>query len=158
MKIDRGILAALTIATLVGATPVPVEAGMDTKQVRIAAKVFSYLHEKPQPGASVVVIAGAADVAALTAALGGLKVSEGSVADAANAVAAFVNSTAEADAARRLNPRLLTIGVDVGCIEASACVIAVETTPKVSVYLSRKAAMSANIDFDTSFRMLVTER
>ena len=50
------------------------------------------------------------------------------------------------------------IGADVGCIEAGACVIVVETTPKTSVYLSRKAALDANIEFDTSFRMLFTER
>ena len=131
---------------------------MDAKQVRIAAKVFSFLQNKASPGAVVIVLSGAADVAQLAAALQTLKVSEGRATDTVGAVAAFVNSTAEANAVKGVNPRILIIGADAACVDASACIIAVETIPKISVYLSRAAASSAGIDFDTSFKMLVTER
>ena len=132
--------------------------GMDVKQVRIAAKVFSFLQNKPSPGAVVVVVSGAADAALLASALQNLKINEGGVKDVAGALAVFVKSTADANAAKSVNPRVLIIGADAGCVDASACIIAVETTPKTSVYLSRAAASSAGIDFDTSFKMLVTER
>ena len=131
---------------------------MDAKQVRIAAKVFAFLQTKPAPGARIIVLSGAADSALLAGILANLHISEGRVADVAGAMAVFVNSTDEARAARRINPGVLTIGADVGCVDAGACIIVVETIPKISVYLSRAAASSAGIDFDTSFKMLVTER
>ena len=147
------------IGVLVSAVPVATLAdGMDVKQIRIAAKVFSFLQNKPSPGAIVVVLSGAADATLLATALQNLKISDGRVADVAGAVAVFVKSTVDANAAKSVNPHLLIIGTDAGCVDASACIIAVETTPKISVYLSRAAASSAGIDFDTSFKMLVTER
>lgn len=144
---------------LIGGGPaVALADGMDVKQVRIAAKVFSFLQNKPSPGAVVIVLSGAADVALLATALQTLKINEGRVTDVAGAVAVFVKSTAEANAAKSVNPRVLIIGADAGCVDASACIVAVETSPKISVYLSRAAASNAGIDFDTSFKMLVTER
>ena len=47
--------------------PAAVAGGMDVKQIRIAAKVFNFLQKKPVPGAIVVVLTGAADVALLSA-------------------------------------------------------------------------------------------
>ena len=154
-------LAAIVgiIGGLIGAAPSAALAdGMDVKQIRIAAKVFSFLQNKPAPGAVVIVLSGAADAALLATTLQNLKINEGRVTDVAGAVAVFVKSTADANAAKSVNPRLLIIGADAGCVDASACIVAVETTPKISVYLSRAAASSAGIDFDTSFKMLVTER
>ncbi len=155
-----GLLAIVGLfGLLTGGAPAAARAdGMDVKQVRIAAKVFSFLQNKPSPGAIVVVLSGAADVSLLATTLQNLKINEGRVTDVAGAVAVFVNSTAEANAVKGVNPRILIIGANAGCVDASACIIAVETTPKISVYLSRAAASSAGIDFDTSFKMLVTER
>ena len=154
-------LAAIVgiIGGLIGAAPSAALAdGMDVKQIRIAAKVFSFLQNKPAPGAVVIVLSGAADAALLATTLQNLNINEGRVTDVAGAVAVFVKSTADANAAKSVNPRLLIIGADAGCVDASACIVAVETTPKISVYLSRAAASSAGIDFDTRFKMLVTER
>lgn len=154
----------LAVISVIGAglagfmPPAAVAGGMDVKQIRIAAKVFNFLQKKPVPGAIVVVLTGAADVALLSAALHSLKINEGRVTDVASAVAVFVNSIDEANAVKSVNPQLLIIGSDAHCVDVSACIIAVETTPKISVYLSRVAASNAGIDFDTSFKMLVTER
>ncbi len=131
---------------------------MDGKQIKIAAKIFNFIANKPAPGAGVVVFSGAADVTALGAALINLRVIEGSATDVASAVAVFVNSSAEAKAASQVNSRILTIGTDVACVDSGACILVVQTIPKVSVYLNRAAAMAAGIDFDTAFKMLVTER
>ncbi len=147
------------IGWLIGSIPsVAIAGGMDVKQVRIAAKVFSFLQKKPPPGAIIIVLSGAADPALLATTLQTFKISEGHIPDVAGAVAVFVNSTAEAAAVKSINPRILIIGTDLGCVDAHACIVAVETIPRISVYLSRAAASSAGIDFDTSFKMLVTER
>ncbi len=155
---QAALLGAVTVGLMGGTPSATLAAGLDVKQVRIAAKVFNFLRNKPVPGARVVVLHGAADVALLAGALGGLVVSEGRVTDVSGALAVFVNSPEEASAAIGINPGILTIGGEVACVDASACIVVVETTPKVAVYLGRKAASRAGIDFDTSFKMLVTER
>lgn len=138
--------------------PAASAAGLDTKQTLIVAKVFNFLDKKPAPGSVVLVTPGAADVAAVKTALGALKVVEGGPADSAGAFAIIVASPAEAVAAKGGNGNIITISGDVACVDAGACVLAVETTPKVMIYVSRAAAAKAAIEFDTSFKMLLTER
>jgi predicted ABC-type sugar transport system permease subunit len=144
---------------LIGAgTCHPASAEMDAKRLLIVAKVFDFVRDKPRSGARVVVVTGAANVAAVRAALGRFQIVEGSVGDVAGAFAVFVNSTSEARAARSLNSAILSIGSDVGCVNDGACVLAVETRPRVSVFVSQAAASGAGISFDTSFLMLISER
>jgi hypothetical protein len=132
------------------------EAGMDAKQVTIAAKALGFLGTKPGAGAKVVVTAGAADVAAVQAALPGAAVAAGSADGAAGAFAVFVASAAEGRKAA--GKGVVTIGSEVGCVDAGACVIAVETTPKVTIYVSKAAAAEAGVQFDPNFKMMVTEK
>ncbi|MEO5374864.1 MAG: hypothetical protein H7840_11380 [Alphaproteobacteria bacterium] len=152
------VLSVLALVAGVRPAAAAAAAGMDNRQVRIVAKVFNFLGKRPMPGASVVVVRGAADVAAVKAALAPMMVVEGGAGDAAGAFAVIVNSAAEAIAASRANPRVFTIGPEVGCVDTGACVLVVETQPQVSVYVSRAAASHAGIEFDTSFMMLITER
>lgn len=149
-------MVAAAVCMAVGT--VSAHAGMDAKQVQIVAKVFSFLEKKPAAGATVVVLPGSADPAAVKAALGSLKISEGSPSDAAGAFAVFVGSAQEALAAKAANASTITIGSEVGCVDSGACVLVIETVPKVSIYVSRAAAQKAGVDFDTSFKMLMTER
>ncbi len=155
----RNIYIALLLFGVVGTgAATGLAAAIDAKQAQIVAKVFNFLDKKPADGAIVVVTAGAADVPAVKAALGALKVVEGSAADAKGAFAVFVGSAADAAIAKGANPGVITIGNDVGCVDAGACVLVVQTQPKVSIFVSRAAAASAGIEFDTSFKMLLTER
>jgi hypothetical protein len=131
---------------------------LDAKTIQIVAKTFDFLSHKPAPGAKVVVVAGAADPTAVQAALSKLSVSAGKPADAAGAFAIFVNSPEEAKAARAANASVFTIGGDLACVTSGSCLMAVETQPKVTIYVSRAAAQASGIEFDPNFKMLITEK
>ena len=131
-------------------------AEMDTKQVTIAAKALGFATPKAPAGAKVVVTPGAAPVAAVQSALSAASVAAGDAGSAAGAFAVFV---ASADEAKKANGKgTITVGNDIACVEAGACVIAVETVPKVTIYVSKAAAAAAGIDFDPNFKMMITEK
>lgn len=131
-------------------------AEMDTKQITIAAKALGFTTPKAPAGAKVVVTPGAAPVAAVQSALGSASVTAGDAGAAAGAFAVFV---ASADEARKANGKgTITISNDVACVDAGACVIAVETAPKVTIFVSKAAAGAAGIDFDPNFKMMITEK
>lgn len=131
---------------------------LDAKQVQIVAKVFNFLEKKPAAGGTLVILPGSADAAAVKSAFGSLKVVEAGTAEAAGAFAVFVGSTAEAQSAKGRNPNIITISGDVACVNDGVCILAIETQPKVAIYVSRAAASGAGVGFDTSFKMLMTER
>ena len=151
-------IAFAAFAAFGGASGPAAGAGMDARKVLIAAKAFDFVRTKPSPGAAVVVIRGAAQPDAVQAALRRFRIVEGSVNDVAGAYAVFVNSSTEARDAHSRNAGVLIVGADVGCVNDGACVLAVETQPRVSVFVSHAAAAGAGIAFDTSFLMLITER
>lgn len=133
-------------------------AAMDAKQVQIVAKVFSFLEKKPAAGAGIVITPNSADLAAAKSVLAADKIIEGPAANAGGAFAIFVTSAADAKTASGVNAGILTISDDLGCVEAGACILAIKTQPKVAIYVSRAAASKAGIEFDTSFKMLLTEK
>lgn len=141
---------------VIGASGQAVAAAMDAKQTQIAAKALGFVTPKPAAGARVVVLAGAADPAAVQAALSGFAVVAGGPADAAGAFAVFVPSAAEAKAVA--GKGVVTVSGDPACVDAGACVIAIETQPKVSIYVSKAAAAAAGIEFDANFKMMITEK
>jgi len=149
----RYILAAGALAL---AVPGPALAAMDAKQVTIAAKALGFLSTKPPAGAKIVVIDGAASVADVQAAMPGAAVVGGSAADAAGAFAVFVPGAD--DARKAAGAGVVTVGSDVACVEAGACVVAVEVQPKVSIYVSKAAASAAGVAFDPNFKMMITEK
>ncbi len=135
-----------------------VAAALDAKAVLVVAKTFNFLIKKPAPDAKVIIVGGAADPAATQAALGKMAVSAGAPGDAAGAFAVIVDTPDAAKAAKAANPTVMTIGSEVGCVDSGACVLAVETQPKVTIYVSRAAAQAAGIEFDPNFKMLITEK
>jgi hypothetical protein len=148
------IMAVATASSLVALSAAAAE--MDAKQVTIAAKALGFATPKASAGVKVVVTPGAAPVAAVQSALSTASVAGGDAASAAGAFAVFVASI---DEAKKANGKgTITIGNDVACVEAGACVIAVETTPKVTIYVSKAAASAAGVDFDPNFKMMVTEK
>jgi hypothetical protein len=151
-------LPAAWLAALLGlAITLPAErarAGMDNKALQIAAKAIGFAKPAGAAGAKLVVVGGAADTAAVQGALPNFTVTAGSAQDATGAFAAFVSSAAEGKA---IGPKVLLIG-PLDCVEAGVCTIAVETTPKVSIYLSNAAAAAAGIDFEPGFKVLATSK
>lgn len=148
----------LILASALVASNASQAAPLDAKTIQIVAKTFDFLSHKPAPGSKVVVVAGAADPAAVQAALGKLAVAPGKPADAAGAFAIFVTSPEEAKAARDANSGIFTIGGDVSCVASANCLMAVETQPKVTIYVSRAVAQASGIEFDPNFKMLITEK
>ena len=147
-----------TTAVVTVFSPSVYAAPMDGKQMQIVSKVFNFLEKKPPEGSIAVVLPGAAEATSARTVLSSLKIIEGDIADTSTAFAVFVNSASEATAAKGQNAHVLTIGPDVACVDAGACVLAIVTQPKLVIYVSRAAAASANIEFDVSFKMLITER
>ena len=133
-------------------------AGLDPKQIQIVTKTFDFLSKKPAANAKVVVVAGSADIATVKSALPTFTVTEGGLHDVAGAFAVIVNTPDEAKEARGINANVLTIGGDVACVTASACLIAVQVQPKVTIFVSHAAAQAAGIEFDPNFKMLITEK
>jgi hypothetical protein len=130
----------------------------DTKWVLIVVKTLNFVNRKPAPDAKVVVVGNAADLATAQSSLAEMTVTEGKAGDAAGAYAIFVNTADEARAAHAANSAILIIGSNESCVEAGACVLAVETQPKVTIYVSRAAAQAAGIEFDPNFKMMITEK
>lgn len=131
-------------------------AEMDAKQISIAAKALGFVSPKAATGAKVLVTSGAAPVAAVQSALASATVSAGDAGAAAGAFAVFVSSIDEAQKAN--GKGTITISNNVGCVDAGACVMAVETTPKVTIFVSKAAASAAGIEFDPNFKMMITEK
>jgi len=154
----RPTSSLLALACALGASSLAQAAPLDTKTIQIVAKTFDFLSHKPAPGSKVVVVAGAADPSAVQAALSKMTVAAGKTADAAGAFAIIVNTPEEARAARDANANVFTIGGDVGCVTAGSCLMAVETQPKVTIYVSRAVAQASGVEFDPNFKMLITEK
>ncbi len=53
---------------------------------------------------------------------------------------------------------LMTVSTDQTCVDNGYCVMWVKAEPSVRIVVHRAAAEASDIRFDTSFRMLVTER
>lgn len=149
MKSTRALLLPTVLAALV-ISPAA-QAGMEAKAVLVAARAIGFARPAAPAGAKVAVVGAAAAVADVQAALTGFSVAAG---DGSGAFAAFVSSAAEAKAA---GAKVLTIG-PLACVEAGACVMAIETAPKVTIYLSNAAAAAAGIDFDPNFKLMVTAK
>jgi len=60
-------------------------------------------------------------------------------------------------AAAAARQSILTITSDVGCVEAAHCVVAISSSPRVQITVSRAASKAANIQFGSAFLMLVKE-
>jgi hypothetical protein len=87
-----------------------------------------------------------------------MAVAEGGATDVVGAFAVFVNSSEEARAARAVNSGVLTISSDAACVTQAACLLAVETKPRVTITVSRAVAQATGVEFDPNFKMLVTEK
>ena len=76
---------------------------------------------------------------------------------AADAAAVFVPTgmSGHFDAIRNANK--LTTTTDNDCVQAGACVVYVQSAPKVEILVNREAASSASVSFAAAFRMMIKE-
>lgn len=74
---------------------------------------------------------------------------------------AFVTSGLRAQeaqiAAAAARGSILTITSDLACVQAAHCVVAISSSPRVQITVSRAAAKAANVQFGSAFLMLVKE-
>jgi hypothetical protein len=126
-------------------------AAMDAKAVQVAAKAIGFVKPNGGSGDRIDVVGGAATLSDVQSVLSSYKVAAG---DGNGAFAAFVSNAAEAKAA---GAKVLTIG-PLACVEAGACVLGIETSPKVTIYISNAAAAAAGLDFDPNFKLMVTAK
>lgn len=129
---------------------------MQAKEIAIAAKTLGFMTPKAAPGAKIVILPGAAPLSLVQSSLPGATVQAGDIALASGASVVFVGS---ADEAKKVAGKgTVTISNKPDCVDQNACVIAIETSPKLSILVSRAAAQAAGIDFDPNFKMMITER
>ncbi|WP_417317222.1 hypothetical protein [Emcibacter sp.] len=53
---------------------------------------------------------------------------------------------------------ILTISNDMSCVESDLCVVGVESSPKVSIVVSKSATQASSLSFGSAFLMMVKER
>jgi ABC-type amino acid transport substrate-binding protein len=131
---------------------------LDTDQLRVVAKMFNFLEKKPATGAILLVAGAAADLEQAKREFPAFTVVAGPASQSKGAFAVLVDSAAEAREATAAERSIITVTGNLACVDAGACLLSVETRPKVSIYLSRSAAFRGNVNFDPTFRMLMIER
>ena len=52
---------------------------------------------------------------------------------------------------------IVSVG-DLACVDAGQCVLNVESTPTVKIYVSKAAASASSVSFSDAFRMMITEK
>ncbi|MEX2494702.1 MAG: hypothetical protein WD448_01365 [Woeseia sp.] len=153
-------------------------ADVTTTDVQVAARALSFISE-PLSGRVRVGIVYAANSAGsrrqaqeLQALLSrGLRIGalelqpvllEAADASSANVDLFFMTEHMAADTAPKLRDndflgRTLCVTTDIEQVRRGACVLGIQSQPKVEVFVNRSAAMSQGITFSTVFRVMITE-
>ena len=169
--IGYGIASIASIAS-----PLPAHAQMTGNTVEVGGRVASFL----QPGLSGAITAAiihepgdevsereartierelAAGVKVGALSLRPRRVTANALGELAGARIAFVTrgtnyrQVAAAAAARSI----LTISSDPACARAGLCAVAIQSSPRVQIYVSRAACAAARLRFSAAFLMLVRE-
>lgn len=72
-------------------------------------------------------------------------------------MAQSVTSYARISAVAQPN-QILTITNDFACVDQGFCIMGIETKPKVSIVVSKKATDASNVKFSSALRLMVKER
>ena len=70
----------------------------------------------------------------------------------------YLTQGTEKNSARILKSGTITISNNLACTENNQCVLAAKTDPKVQIHVSREAAAISQTRFDSTFRMMITEK
>jgi hypothetical protein len=144
------------------------------KDLQIAGRALTFLENGPTGHAVLGVVfdpakpASVAQKDAVMAALGsGLDVGGVTltgkpmeVGEISGGVAALFVTTgsnfAAAGAAAKAH-KLVTVTLDHACVASGACVVGINTTPKVEITVNKAAAAAVGASFKSAFRMMITE-
>lgn len=167
----------LAVVAAVAAMAAPMAAHADgAKNLQVAGRALTFLESGPTGATKMGVVfdpSNAASVAeknAVMAALGG-GYNAGSITLTGAAVEASavsgvsgvkvlyvtkgVNYASVGAAAKA--KKIITIGSDAACANSGACVMAVETEPKVEIIVNRATAAAVGAAFKAAFRMMIKE-
>ncbi|MEZ5848668.1 MAG: YfiR/HmsC family protein [Geminicoccaceae bacterium] len=155
------------------------EAAAERKDLEVVARSVGFLTEKPRGEVMVGVVADPAVMQSLEEAKSIEALIDSGIRGPAfsfRAISIFTNQLADLqdidmllvtkglsehhqsifEAASRLG--ILTVSTDESCVDSGHCVMWVKGSPSVRIVVNRAAARASNISFQTSFRMLITER
>lgn len=166
----------LLAAALTGAA-LPALAQSSAKDVQVALRSLRFLAPKPAPPVQVAILhapgnaeserdAGILMEAMSAGTVSGTKVAArlvdvGRLEDLDGAAVAFVTAGLNAQqgaifaAARSLG--ILSISTQNACAEAGHCVMSVQAEPKVRIVVNAAAAKASGLDFEPTFRMMISE-
>lgn len=173
MKLKQMLAGALAFAA-VSTAGLQAQAAPAQKYLEILARALSFAIDGPagEVEAAVLFVPGnAASEAEKTELMGlignGLQV--GKLTLKGKAVPAGDSAAAKAKlwlvttgAGAKLGPsaaggKVFSASTDKSCAETGECVLAIETDPKVQIYVSRKAAEATGVSFQSSFLVMVKE-
>lgn len=170
----RRFLGAGLLA-LLAASPIAAQAD-SAKTLAIAGRALSFLEGGPTGKVVLGVVfdpakpASVAEKNAVMAALGagytagaltmtGKPIEVSAVGGASGVSILYVTSGVNYGAvgAAAKSRRLITVGSDVACAQAGACVMSVAAEPKVDITVNRNAAAAVGATFKSAFRMMIHE-
>ena len=148
-------------------------ASLSGKDLQIIAKAIGFL-DPPPPGGVVAVVysdaASKADADEIVAGFGGglassggtvtaKSVDAGALGSGSGYVAIILASGAATDAVSSASKahRIPCVTGSTALVQSGACVMAVQSQPKVSITVSHSAAQAAGIAFSSAFAMLIHE-
>lgn len=149
----------------------PQASATDAKDLQVIGRALSFVEGGATGDITVAVVyddaskAEAESVAALMD--GGIKagkvkmsaqlVSVADLGSASGAAAIFVPSGMSAHYGALKGAGKLTATTDEACVQAGACVVYVQSAPKVEILVSQAAAAASSISFAAAFRMMIKE-
>jgi hypothetical protein len=144
------------------------------RDVQVAARVLTFLENAPSGRAVVGVVFDPSKPASVAEkdevmatlgdgmAVGGLTI-VGKPVEAGSAPASVValivthgvDFAAVGQAAKAR--KLVTIGLDMACVNSGACAVGVASTPKVEIVVNRETTASLGVSFKAAFRLMIKE-
>lgn len=158
----RFIFAVMVLALLIPGEA-RAEKAFDVKGAQIAARVFRFLIPKPVAPIPVLVVVDPANPGAADAVKNGLGAEfavtmADTVPDLSGKVGVILSTGGVLKRLPADTKGVLVISPDPACADAATCVVAITTTPKTEILVSRAALGRTGLDLETSFKMLTTAR
>ncbi|ESQ75765.1 hypothetical protein [Asticcacaulis sp. AC402] len=173
-RLTHATALATAVATLFLA---PLSAHADgAREIQVAGRTLTFLDGGPTGKVTFAIVYDASKPASVAekdevmAALGsgmaagsativGKPVEAGAIGSAGDVGAYYitrgVNFTAVGSAAK--SKKILSIGSDMACVKAGACVMGVAATPKVEIVVNSATAAAVGAKFKAAFKMMIKE-
>ncbi len=164
----------LAVAALSALIASPTAMATDLKDMQVIGRALSFVEGGAKGDVTIAIVyaddaAGSKEEADAVAGIlgGGLKagevtmkpqvVSVSDLGSAGSAAAIFVPAGMAGHYGAIKGTGKLTLTTDQSCAEAGACVVSVQSSPKVEIVVNRSAASAASVSFAAAFRMMIKE-